>query len=113
MRKLFLWLAAVGMTLPTLTVPTAANAYHYRHYRHYHHYRHYGYYRPHYYGRAYSRGYCHRRSGTAGLIVGGVGGGLLGHAIAGGTAGPLIGAGAGALLGRHIERHSLGYRCYR
>lgn len=104
MRKIMLSLTAAAVALPALGTATPAEARH--HYRHHH----YGSY---YRGRAYSRGYCRRRSGTTGLIVGGVGGGLLGHAIAGGTGGTLIGAGAGALLGRHIERHGLGYRCYR
>lgn len=99
------------VALPAFSVPAPAEAY-YRHYHH--HYRHYAYYRPHhYYGRSYYGGYCRRRSGTTGAIVGGVGGALLGHAIAGGLGGTLVGAGAGALLGRHIERHSLGHRCYR
>jgi hypothetical protein len=101
MRKAMIVLSAASLALPALAAPSAADARHYRH----HHY--------HYYGRSYGRAYCHRRSGTTGLIVGGVGGGLLGHAIVGGPAGLLVGAGAGALLGRHIERHSLGPRCHR
>lgn len=98
MRKALLALTALSIGLPTMAAPTAAEARHYRH---------------HYYGRSYGRSYCHRRSGTAGLIVGGVGGGLLGRAIIGGPVGLLAGAGAGALLGRQIERHNLGPRCHR
>jgi len=101
MRKIILAVTAASMTLPAVVVPSAADARHYRHHRY------------HYYGRSYSHVYCRRRSGTTGLIVGGVGGGLLGHAIAGGIGGTLVGAGAGALLGRHIERHGMGYKCYR
>ncbi|MEO5641252.1 MAG: glycine zipper 2TM domain-containing protein [Sphingomicrobium sp.] len=96
MRKTMLALAAVATALPTLAVPTAADARH-RTYR----------------GQAYSSQYCHRRSGTTGTIVGAVGGGLLGHAIVGGTAGTLIGAGAGALGGRAIEKNHLGPKCNR
>ncbi|MFN2473345.1 MAG: glycine zipper 2TM domain-containing protein [Sphingomicrobium sp.] len=98
MRKTILALAAASMTLPVVVMPTAAQARHH-------------YYSNSYRGRAYSNTYCHRRSGTTGTVVGAVGGGLLGHSIAGGTAGTLIGAGAGALLGRHVEKHSLGPKC--
>lgn len=96
MRKTMFALAAVATALPTIAMPTAADARH-RTYR----------------NTAYSNTYCHRRSGTTGTIVGAVGGGLLGHAIVGGTAGTLIGAGAGALGGRSIERHNLGPKCHR
>lgn len=92
MRKTILALAAASMTLPAVALPSAANAQYYR-------------------GRSHTQTYCRRRSGTTGTVVGAVGGGLLGHSIAGGTAGTLIGAGAGALLGRHVERHSLGAKC--
>jgi hypothetical protein len=53
-----------------------------------------------------NRYYCKRDDGTTGLIVGGIGGGVLGHIIAPGgskTLGTIIGAGAGALLGRAID----------
>ncbi len=74
------------------------------------------------YGNAYDeraygeRGYDNRedgrgyrcKSGTTGLIVGAVAGGLLGRAIVGRyrdrTVGTVIGAGVGALAGRAIER---------
>ena len=94
MRKTMLALAAASMTLPVVTLPTPAGAQTYR-------------------GRSYSSTYCRRRSGTTGTVVGAVGGGLLGHSIAGGTAGTLIGAGAGALLGRQIERKGMSPKCYR
>jgi hypothetical protein len=50
---------------------------------------------------------CRKSSGTTGLAVGGVGGGLIGAAtIGGGLLGPLIGAVAGAFAGRAIDRES-------
>jgi hypothetical protein len=53
-----------------------------------------------------NRYYCRRDDGTTGLIIGGIGGGVLGHILAPGgakTLGTIIGAGAGALLGRAID----------
>ena len=94
MRKTILALTAASLTIPAMVAPTAADA------------------RHRYYSRSYNNTYCHRRSGTTGTIVGAVGGGLLGHAIAGGTAGTLIGAGAGALGGRAIEKGALGPKCH-
>ena len=53
-----------------------------------------------------NRYYCRRDDGTAGLIIGGIGGGVLGNIIAPGgskTLGTIIGAGAGALIGKAID----------
>lgn len=58
------------------------------------------------------RYYCRRSDGTTGLILGAIGGGLLGDAIAPGdsrTIGALLGGTLGALLGREIDRD--GVRC--
>jgi hypothetical protein len=58
------------------------------------------------------RYYCRRSDGTAGLIIGGATGGLLGNVIDGGrnrAAGTLIGGALGALLGREVERQQV--RC--
>ncbi len=58
------------------------------------------------------RYYCRRSDGTTGLLLGALGGGLLGDAVAPGdsrTVGALIGGGLGALLGREIDRD--GVRC--
>ena len=55
-----------------------------------------------------SRYFCRRGDGTTGLIAGGVGGGLLGNAIAPGGSGLLgtvLGAGGGALAGRAVDRN--------
>ena len=55
-----------------------------------------------------NRYYCRRGDGTTGLIVGGLGGGLLGNAIAprgSGLLGTLLGAGGGALAGRAVDRN--------
>jgi len=56
--------------------------------------------------------YCRRSDGTTGLIIGALGGGLLGNAIAPGgskTLGTILGGGAGALIGRSLDRD--GARC--
>ena len=53
-----------------------------------------------------NRYYCQRDDGTTGLIIGGIGGGVLGHIIAPGgskTLGTIIGAGAGALIGKAVD----------
>jgi uncharacterized protein YcfJ len=55
-----------------------------------------------YHGRSQYR--CKRSSGTTGAVAGGVGGGLVGHALGGGTLGTIAGAGGGALLGRHLDK---------
>ena len=50
---------------------------------------------------------CKRPDGTVGLIVGGAGGALVGHAIdtkGERATGTIIGAAAGALIGRKIDR---------
>lgn len=53
------------------------------------------------------RYYCRRNDGTTGLVIGALGGGVLGNAIAPGgskTLGAVIGGGLGALLGQQIAR---------
>lgn len=58
------------------------------------------------------RYYCRRDDGTTGLILGAIGGGLLGDALAPGdsrTVGALVGGALGAVLGREIDRD--GVRC--
>ncbi len=47
---------------------------------------------------------CKKSNGAVGTVAGGVGGGLIGHALGGGTLGTLAGAGGGALLGRHFDK---------
>ena len=57
---------------------------------------------------------CRETSGTTGLILGAVAGGILGNVIDGGgkrTAGTLLGAGGGALLGREIEKKRAAAGC--
>lgn len=52
------------------------------------------------------RYYCKRDDGTAGLVIGGIAGGVLGNAIAPGgskTVGTILGAVAGGLLGKEID----------
>ncbi len=53
------------------------------------------------------RYYCRRDDGTAGLIVGGIAGGLLGNIIAPGgskTLGTIIGAAGGAVIGSSVDK---------
>ncbi len=60
------------------------------------------------------RYYCRRNDGTTGLIIGAVGGGVLGNAIAPGgskTVGTLAGGVLGALLGQSIDRGNQRIQC--
>ena len=60
------------------------------------------------------RYYCRRNDGTTGLIIGAVGGGVLGDAIAPGgskTVGTLAGGVLGALLGQSIDRGNQRVQC--
>lgn len=61
-----------------------------------------------------NRYYCRRSDGTTGLIIGAIGGGVLGNAIAPGdsrTVGTLAGGVLGALLGRSIDRGNQRVQC--
>jgi len=56
------------------------------------------------------RYYCRRSDGTTGLIIGALGGGLLGNAIAprgSKTLGAILGGGVGALAGQSIDRNGV------
>jgi outer membrane lipoprotein SlyB len=58
------------------------------------------------------RYYCRRSDGTAGLVVGGIAGGVLGNIIAPGgskTLGTLLGAAGGAVAGSAVDRNNV--RC--
>ena len=53
-----------------------------------------------------NRYYCRRNDGTTGLIIGAIGGGVLGNAIAPGgskTIGSILGGSLGAILGKSID----------
>ncbi len=94
MRKLILALTAAAVALPTIAIPTAADAqrYKYREWK----------------GRD-GRVYCRKSNGTTGLVVGGVAGALLGRTVDTGgdrTVGTLGGAALGALAGRAVERET-------
>lgn len=65
--------------------------------------------RHHYHGRTHYR-VCRHSSGTAGLIAGGAGGALLGHALIGGPVGIAAGAVGGAFGGRAIDRTMTAHR---
>ena len=57
-----------------------------------------------------NRYYCRRSDGTTGLVIGAIGGGVLGGAIASGgsnTLGVLLGGLGGGLLGRSIDRNNV------
>lgn len=47
---------------------------------------------------------CERSKGTTGLLAGGAGGALLGHAVLGGPVGIIAGAVGGGLLGKHLDK---------
>ena len=90
-------LAAAATVLPAVA---AADPYdhHYGRHHQYHHYHHYS---------RYDRG-CHERHSTNGTIIGALGGGLVGGALAHGNALPAValGAGVGALAGHAIGARS-------
>ncbi len=92
MRKFLMALSALSLAIPTVAVlPTSkAEARSKRVYRGH--------------DRRYQTRRCRHSSGTTGLVAGGVGGALLGHAVGGGLLGTVAGAGAGALGGRAIDR---------
>ena len=57
-----------------------------------------------------NRYYCRRSDGTTGLVIGAIGGGVLGNAIASGgsnTLGTVLGAVGGGLLGRSVDRNNV------
>lgn len=94
MRNLVLALTAAAVALPTVALPTAADAkrYQYREWK----------------GRD-GRVYCRKSNGTTGLVVGGVAGALVGRTIDTGgdrTIGTLGGAALGALAGRAVEKET-------
>lgn len=65
--------------------------------------------RHHYHARTHYR-VCRHSSGTTGLIAGGAGGALLGHALIGGPVGIVAGAVGGAFGGRAIDRSMTAHR---
>jgi uncharacterized protein YjlB len=65
--------------------------------------------RHHYHSRVHHR-VCRHSSGTAGLIAGGAGGALIGHALIGGPIGIAAGAVGGAFGGRAIDRRMTAHR---
>lgn len=99
MRKLILAITAAAVTLPAVTVSTAAEARRsqYREWR----------------GQD-GRYHCRRPDGTTGTVVGAVGGALIGRTIdtrGDRTLGTLGGAIAGGIAGRAIERNSGSRSC--
>lgn len=98
--------APVHSTSTSIVANQDLNTWNRSHHRHYNRY----YSNRVYRGRG-GRYYCRRSDGTLGTVVGGVGGALVGHAVAGGPAGTILGAAGGALLGRSIDRNSSRHRC--
>jgi hypothetical protein len=83
---------AASLMVPIAAAPAPALAQHHTYHGRntYHHYHH--------------RYRCKRSSGTTGLIAGGAGGALIGHALGGGTLGTIAGGVGGALLGKHLDQ---------
>ena len=97
MRRFTAYAVAAALVVPSVTVPTDAQA------RGYH-------------GKMWQdregRWRCKRSNGTTGLIVGAAGGALIGRAIdtrGERATGTILGAAAGAVLGRSIDRNRV--RC--
>ena len=96
MRKMILAASALALTGSVLATPAMAHRTGYAH------------------SHQNDYGYCKKRSGTTGLIVGGAGGALAGRQIdkhGNRTTGTVLGAAVGALLGRHVERNMLSRKC--
>jgi hypothetical protein len=96
MRTFMLALAASSLAVPALPAAAAAS----------------GYYSGKVWRDSQGRLRCHKPDGTAGLVVGGAGGALLGRAFdtrGERATGMILGAAAGALVGRQLERNR--YRC--
>jgi uncharacterized protein YcfJ len=108
MRNFILSLSALAVAMPASVIVSSPAAAHHRAYRHYH-------YAGHVYRTraAYYRARCRHSPGNAGLIVGGVAGGVVGHNVIGhGLVGVAAGAVGGALAGRAVDRTiSAPHRC--
>lgn len=92
MRTTVLALAAASLAVPIIPNIDQASAH---------------YYKGRIWQDSHGRYRCKRPDGTVGLIVGGAGGALIGHAIdtkGERATGTIIGAAAGALIGRQIDR---------
>jgi hypothetical protein len=50
---------------------------------------------------------CSGGNGAVGTVAGGVGGAVIGHAVAGGPVGTVAGGVGGALLGRHLDKQNV------
>ena len=97
MRRIFLTLAAVGLTVPVAISFPQGNAIA----------------KTHYYRGTTARRHreCTYNRGTTGLVAGGVGGALVGDKLIGhGVAGPILGAVGGAFAGQAIDRSMTAHR---
>jgi hypothetical protein len=105
MRKLIFAVTAAALSVPAATVLPTAPAFAQS-----------GYYNGKVWRDSSGRQRCRKKNGTAGLLIGGAGGALIGRSLDGGhnrATGTIVGAAAGALLGRHVDRNSgrNRYRC--
>ncbi len=90
MKYAFAFAAAASLAMPVaVSAPAAAQSHHRTYHGH---------------DSRYHRHHCKKSSGTTGLIAGGAGGALVGHAVGGGTLGTVAGGVGGALLGKHLDK---------
>jgi len=101
MRTILIGLSAAAMAVPvSFALPSETAEAQSRYYRD-------GYYAGPTWRDRQGRYRCRRPNGTAGLIIGGAGGALIGRELDGGrnrATGTIIGAAAGALVGREVAR---------
>ena len=110
MRTMFLALSAATLTVPALP---AAPAFAHDSQVHRSQVHRGQVYRGHTWRGSDGRLYCRKSNGTAGLIVGGAAGALVGRQIdsrGSRTTGTVLGAAVGALLGRHVQRNVISKR---
>lgn len=103
MRKIFLALSAITLTVPVMPAPVLAHDT-----GSYHRHNSDGAYHGRTWRGADGRTYCRKPNGTTGLVVGGAAGALVGRQIdsrGSRTTGTVLGAAVGALLGRHVHRN--------
>jgi len=66
--------------------------------------------RRHYVHRGHAVHRCSGGNGAVGTVAGGVGGGVIAHAVVGGPVATVAGAVGGGLLGRHLDKQNVRHR---